>query len=480
MGLSNELAFLIAGDWACERVFSARIASRVEDLVDKTGDPDSLFWKIEMFLKGLPFWLFDRLVPGFKWTGLPKHRVDMQFIHPVSHNTIKGESTQANAGRGGRAAVILNDEMAFMPDADAIWMAQRPATRHRIGVSTVSTKEGLTFYNLHKGKNGYTTPRLLEIHSDEHPLHDEEWLRRERERDTPEAFAQEVMMDYFAGQSEWIYPATHDISPGNFPFVPGAGHLYITMDDGFDDDFAMVRIQYIRETGRFRVFASFSDRHKITDYYGSILKGVPESGFTYSDEARRFMQRQQELPPWTGTIDVHFDNVEQMTGTSPYERFISKYGITCHMEMSIKKRVHLNRWAALGPLLPLMDFHEQDGGAAVLEALQRYRLKESRGGSDQVGEKKVPVHDKDSHLVTAMEWFALAWPSIRYHSDTNTSAMLVAPDHNSTQDMTHGTTATPNTARADVSDGCPRGFAPCVWRDDRSGSCSACGMGRSE
>jgi hypothetical protein len=357
-------------------------------------------------------------------------------------------------------------------------MAGRASTRHRIAVSTVSTAEGLDFFNLHKGREGYVTPRLIEIRSDEHPYHDEAWTRSEQERDTPEAFAQEVEMDYFAGQSEWIYPQSHDISPGNFPFVPGAGHLYITMDDGYDDDFAMVRIQYIRETGRFRIFSSYSDRHKITDYYGSILKGVPESGFTYSDEARRFMDRQRELPPWTGTIDVHFDHVEQMTGTSPYERFIQKYGITCHMEMNPKKRVHLNRWAALGPMLPLMDFHEQDGGSAVLEALQRYRLKQSKSGSDQVGEQKVPIHDRDSHLVTAMEWFALAWPSIRYHSDTNRAAMLVAPDHNSPQDGLNGSSDSANPAKSAVSAGngaCPRGFAACVWRDSRTGACAACG-----
>ena len=81
MGLSNLIGFLVAGDWACEPVFQARMASRTEDLVDATGDPDSIFWKIEQFLAALPDWLFERLVPGFDWR---RHRLrsPARFIHP--------------------------------------------------------------------------------------------------------------------------------------------------------------------------------------------------------------------------------------------------------------------------------------------------------------------------------------------------------------------------------------------------------------
>src|SRR5690606_39254865 len=247
-------------------------------------------------------------------------------------------------------------------------------------------------------------PRVVEVHWDEHPLHDDAWLAEERKRDTPDGIAREVMMDYDAGNTEWIYPETHDLVPGHFPFEPGAGHTYVTMDDGFDDDFAMVRIQYIRATGRLRVFAGFQDRHKKTDYYGSLLKGVPEAEFNYGDDARRFMEQSRELPPGTYTIDVHFKSVEQMTGTSPYERFIEKYGITCHMEMNRNHREHINRWRKLKELLPLMDFHQYDGAPNVLEALQRYRQQPQTEGNEADTEKKAPMHTRDSHFVTALEW----------------------------------------------------------------------------
>lgn len=413
MGLSNLSAFLVGGDWACEKVFQARVLSRTEDLVDATGDPDSLFWKIEKFIAGLPEPLFTRLVPGFTWK---KHRMVMKFINPANGNSISGESTQANAGRGRRATVIIYDEAAFMPNFGAIWTAGRASTRHRIAISTVSTEEGLEFYNLHHGKGGYEQPSVIQIHYYEHPFHDDAWLATERERDTEEGIQREIFMNYHAGSSEWVYPETHEKRLGAYPFVPGGGHVYCTMDDGFDDDFAMVWIQFVRETGRFRVFQGYQNSHKVTDFYGSLLKGVPESNFgdAYGKTEFRIMMRQQDMPPMVYTVDTHFDNVEQMTGSSPYERFAEKYNIVAHMSFDPNKRKHSHRRLALGKLLPLMDFNEVDGGADVLEALQRYRFKATKEGRDQMTEYKRPLHDKYSHLVTALEWFAINWDDIKF------------------------------------------------------------------
>lgn len=411
MGMSNIMGFLVAGDWACENVFQARILSRVEDLVDKTGDPDSLFWKIEQFLAGLPGWLMQRLVPGFDWK---KHRQVMKFVNPRTQNVIKGESTQANAGRGGRATVIIYDEAAFMPNFGAIWTAGRASTRHRFAISTVSTDLGLDFYNLHMGKGGYDRPAVLELHWDEHPFHDAEWLENERKRDTEEGIQREVFMNYFAGHTSWVYPESHEKQTGHFPYVPGGGQVYVAMDDGYDDDFAIVWMQHMRDTGRIRVFQAYRNSHMITDFYGSLLRGVPESapGFTYGMDERRIMQKQLELPPMIYTVDPHMTNVEQLSGTSPFERLSSKYGITPHI--SFRNKEHKERRIKLGAILPIMDFHEADGAPDVLEAIQRYRFKSVREGADQMSEFKKPMHDKYSHFVTAVEWLACSWDEVRF------------------------------------------------------------------
>lgn len=425
MGLSNIFGFLVAGDWACEPVFQARMLSRVEDLVDAAGDPDSLFWKIEMFLMGLPNWLLQGLVPGFDWK---KHRMVMKFINPHTRNVISGESTQANAGRGGRATVIIYDEGAFMPNFGAIWTAGRASSRHRIGISTVSLQEGYDWHNLHHGKEGYTQPSIFVAHWDEHPMHDEAWLAGERERDTEEGIQREIFMNYQAGTSEWVYPESHTKELGDYKFIPGAGHVYCMMDDGLDDDFALVWAQYQRRTGRFHIFRTYRNSNMITDFYGTLLTGVPRSDFKYTKEDVAIMEMQRSLPPMTYTIDAHFKERSQLTGTSPYERFASEFGIVPYT--TFHDRDFKARRLAMGTLLPMMDF--DDAAAEALESIQRTRWKPEKEGREQVSVQKRPLHDKHSHITSAMEFFAVAWPDIKFSGgDVGSGFIQTGPLNNS-------------------------------------------------
>ena len=102
MGLSNSIVFWIAHKWLFRRPFQARLLSRNERLVDQTGDPDSLFWKLDTYLMGLPSYIFDHGAPGFDWR---QHRLMLRLMNPANGNLVSGESTQADAGRGGRATV---------------------------------------------------------------------------------------------------------------------------------------------------------------------------------------------------------------------------------------------------------------------------------------------------------------------------------------------------------------------------------------
>jgi hypothetical protein len=411
MGVSNETVFLCAALWATRVPFQARLLSRTEDLVDRSGDPDSMFWKLEYFLRALPGWLFQRLVPGFDWK---KNRNVGRLTNPSNGNVISGESTQANAGRGGRATVIVYDEAAFMDNFGSIWTAGRDSTNHRIAISTVSTEKGLDFYNIHHGRAGYTQPSVILFHHWENPFHDDKWLERQRERDTDAGIRREIFMDYFAGISEWVYPEAGDKNPGHFPFEPGAGHLYLVGDDGFDDDFALVWVQFVNATGRFRVFQGYRNQHMPTGFYGSLIRGIPESKYHYGRKEFAVMSRQQLLPPQTYVFDSHIDSVEQITGQSPAEYLAQNYGIVPIFNFDPKARAFKNRRLKLGNLLPLMDFHDQDGAVEVLEAVQRTRFKQSKEGSDRMYEFKEPIHDKNSHFVSALEWFAINWDQVRY------------------------------------------------------------------
>jgi hypothetical protein len=111
-----------------------KVASRVEDLVDLTGDPDCLFGKLDYAIAWLPDWLLP--APKGEFIKGNRCRRHMMLINPFNGNTIVGEATTANIGVGGRRKALLYDEMSRMPEAGAAWRAGTDVTACKIGVST--------------------------------------------------------------------------------------------------------------------------------------------------------------------------------------------------------------------------------------------------------------------------------------------------------------------------------------------------------
>lgn len=93
--------------WLFEHDFSGAFGSRKLDLVDRLGDPDSIFEKIRILLRNLPPWMrpegFD---PRF-------HDNFCKLINPATGSTITGEGGD-DIGRGGRKSFYDVDEAAFL------------------------------------------------------------------------------------------------------------------------------------------------------------------------------------------------------------------------------------------------------------------------------------------------------------------------------------------------------------------------------
>jgi hypothetical protein len=405
MGLSNSAAFWIGHKWLFRKPFQARLLSRNEKLVDETGNPDSLFWKVDTFLMGLPRWLFEAGAPGFDWK---QHRLMLRLINPSNGNLISGESTQSDAGRGGRSTIILYDEFAFMDDGEAIWSAGRASTNHRLGITTPSTSKGLDAYNIIHGEEGYEQPAVLAIPWNEHPLHDNKWFEEERRRDKPQRFAQEVLLDWTAGAGSWVYPETHPYTPADHPWMPG-GDLIITMDDGFDDDYSIVAMQYDNSTGRIRVLDSYQNSHKPIDFYGYLLRGVLNDQFTYGYREHEFMNFLRNKGPALYYGDAHGAHIEQVSGESIFSHLATKFGINVNYYIGPNSGTRLTfaqRRLQLGKLLPRMDFDNTPGARYVLECLKKHRFKDAED-RDQMREYREPLHSKWSHTVSALEYFAV-------------------------------------------------------------------------
>jgi len=133
MGASWLIALFIHWLWLFGRDdLQLREMSRVEDLVDSPISK-SLFFKHDTVNAYLPEWMCP---PGVLARGR-ENRTSMRIHNVLNGSTIAGESTNASAFSGDRAALILLDEMAKMNNGESIKRSTAAVCPCRIVNSTV-------------------------------------------------------------------------------------------------------------------------------------------------------------------------------------------------------------------------------------------------------------------------------------------------------------------------------------------------------
>ncbi len=133
MGASWLVVSLATWGWLFHG-WQSLLVSRVEDGVDRSGDPDSLFWKVDYLLQSQPAWLLPCHMDLLKKGG--QYRQHMVLRHPVSGATIAGQASGAHIGRGGRRTFVLFDEFAALDDDEAAWRSASDTTSCRVALST--------------------------------------------------------------------------------------------------------------------------------------------------------------------------------------------------------------------------------------------------------------------------------------------------------------------------------------------------------
>ena len=188
------------------------MGSRIEDYVDKRGDPRTLFEKVRYAIKRLPTWLLPR---GFK---MNKHDNYLRLENPQTGASITGESNNVNFGTGGRYTAILFDEFAKWENTDiSAWTSAGDATPCRIPNSTPfgaagqhynlvtdsRTKKIRMHWTLHpeKAAGAYCSfPRskkeLNYGEEEAYKLTRSPWYDMQCRRRTPQEIAQELDIDY--------------------------------------------------------------------------------------------------------------------------------------------------------------------------------------------------------------------------------------------------------------------------------------------
>jgi len=186
--------------------------SRKEALVDKLGDPDSIFEKMALIIKRLP--------PEMR----PKvQRSNLKIINTENDSIIGGEGGD-NIGRGGRKAMYLVDEAAHIERPELIEASLGDNTNVRIDISSVNGLGNVFHRRREAGQVWYPgaeipkgVPRVFVMDWRDHPEKTQEWYDQRKAKAEREGmqhvFAQEVDRNYSAAVEntiisyEWIQAA---------------------------------------------------------------------------------------------------------------------------------------------------------------------------------------------------------------------------------------------------------------------------------
>jgi hypothetical protein len=132
--------------------FAAGIASATEVKLDRSGDPDTLFYKLRQFLAHLP--------PEFNGGYLQdKHSAYLRINFPETGSSVAGEAGD-QAGRGGRKSLYIVDESAHFDRPKLIDASLAATTDCRIDMSSV---------------NGVGNPFYEKAHNPDIPRFDLTW-----------------------------------------------------------------------------------------------------------------------------------------------------------------------------------------------------------------------------------------------------------------------------------------------------------------
>lgn len=310
--------------------------SRKEQLVDKLGDPDSIFQKLRMLINGLPLFFWPR---GFSPSD---HMTYMKIVNPENDATITGEAGD-KIGRGGRKLIYFKDESAHYEHPESIESALGDNTNVQIDISTPNGV-GTVFdrkrnsgveWEVGQPKPAKGKLRVFVMDWTHHPMKTQEW-HDTREKAAADAgllhlFRQEVDRDAAASLSGII------IKP---EWVRAAVDAHIALE--FDDKG--------RWSCGFDPYDEGGDLHAVSFRKGVVLWDVDDWGDGDTGEATRQVLTLigNRVP-----ITIQYDSVGIGAGVKSEANRLKKEG-------KLPRHVTFSAWdAGQGPLYP--DDHVIEG-----------------------------------------------------------------------------------------------------------------------
>ena len=291
--------------------------SRKEQLIDKIGDPDSIFEKIRMLINALPrfFW-----PTGFN---PDEHMAFMRIVNPETGATITGEGGD-NIGRGGRKLIYFKDESAHYERPEKIEAALSDNTRVQMDLSSVNGVGNVFHRRRESGAEWVDkiTPGKTQVFVmdwSDHPAKDQAWYEARKRKAEDDGllhvFAQEVDRNYAASvegvliQQEWVQAAVDAHIKLGLPETGMWSSALDVADEGQDTNAQSQRRGIIlreldewgardpAQTAR-RAIANLMNRGPISLQYDCIGVGAGVKGEVNNLKDEKRMPKGIKLVPW--------------------------------------------------------------------------------------------------------------------------------------------------------------------------------------
>jgi len=149
--------------WHFRNDMSFLLISRNEKYVDESGNPKSLFWKIDFLHRYQPKWLLPN---GRRLADKDPARRLLHLANVDTGSVIDGESTTGDAGRGDRRSAMFIDEHAAFDinDGFKVLRATRDTTKCR-GFNSTPQGANNAFYEICHN----SAARVIRLHWTAHP-----------------------------------------------------------------------------------------------------------------------------------------------------------------------------------------------------------------------------------------------------------------------------------------------------------------------
>lgn len=409
--------------------FSARVGSRKEDYVDKRGESDTLFYKLDFNLTRIPKWLLP-------WGYSETCRSSMILKHPTLPNLIAGESANPNFGRGGRKSITVFDELGFWDWAKSSWESAGESTNFRLAMTTPpETGRDSHTYKLLSGQAGRV--EVFEFDWRDVPSRDEKWLTQQRETKSDEELAREVLKSYEGTTEGKVYATDFRLARLTEVDYNPSLITFLAWDFGLDS-VAMIWIQKDMTTNALKIIDTYSNSNKSIDFYIPFVTGIISSGtnqeihhYEQWELEKMELHKGWEIPTIThfGDPDVNKRSLKDKESTADVLK--KKGGIIVQ-----SKDWAGREWKDLKEPT-LLSFRRleinESRNELFISAMRNAKFPRRRENSQSTSEPIKPVHDWTSHYRSAYEYFIDNEPN--YDSMNRTAhthySQSALPQHNS-------------------------------------------------